>query len=151
MDSRYKILQGDSVEVLKTLEAGSVDCIVTSPPYFGLRKYGSGDKEIGQEETPVEFVDKLVAVFREAHRVLKDTGTLFVNLGDTYNGDKKGNTEVVKNPKLASTSDGLCKKKWGGGAKEITYRRSVAFRNRNVGRRVGSSQRHHLGEAERNA
>lgn len=78
-----RFLQGDTRDILPTLESGSVNCIVTSPPYFGLRDYGMGG-QIGLEPTPAEFVAELVAVFREARRVLKDDGTLWLNLGDSY-------------------------------------------------------------------
>lgn len=74
---------GDCREVLKGLSSESVNCIVTSPPYFGLRDYGVAD-QIGLEASPDAFVAELVAVFREARRVLRDDGTLWLNLGDTY-------------------------------------------------------------------
>lgn len=80
------VIQGDCLEVLKTLDDGIADCCVTSPPYYALRDYGTGDKQIGLEATPEEFVDKLVEVFREVKRVLKDDGTLWLNLGDSYWG-----------------------------------------------------------------
>jgi DNA modification methylase len=86
------IICGDSVEVLKTLEPDSVQCVVTSPPYYGLRDYGV-DGQIGLEETPEDYVDKLVQVFREVRRVLADDGTLWLNLGDSIysgNGQPKG-------------------------------------------------------------
>jgi len=79
------ILQGDCLETLKQIPDKSVNCCVTSPPYFGLRDYGH-DGQIGLEETPEQFVQKLVEVFREVRRVLKDDGTLWLNLGDSYNG-----------------------------------------------------------------
>lgn len=78
-----RILQGDCLETLKTLDAGIVQICVTSPPYYGLRDYGM-DAQIGLEETPDAYVDKLVRVFREVKRVLKDDGTLWLNLGDSY-------------------------------------------------------------------
>lgn len=132
-----KLLQGDCLEVLKTLPDKSVDMCVTSPPYYGLRDYGTGewvggdpncphrrlskqsektitghaqdelkgnvgdaiyktvcplcgavrvDRQIGLEETPEEYIDKLVLVFREVKRVLKDEGTLWLNIGDSYWG-----------------------------------------------------------------
>jgi len=68
---------------MKLLEENSVDCCVTSPPYFGLRDYGYDD-QIGKEETPEIFIKKLVTVFREVKRVLKQDGTLWVNIGDSY-------------------------------------------------------------------
>lgn len=132
-----RIIQGSCLDVLKTLEPNSVDCCITSPPYYGLRDYGTGkwvggdpdcphrrlskfsektitghrqeelvgnvgdaiyktacplcgavrvDEQIGLEETPEEYIDKLVSVFREVKRVLKDDGTLWLNIGDSYWG-----------------------------------------------------------------
>jgi len=92
MPERNRVYNVDALTLLKATASGSVDCVVTSPPYFGLRDYGV-DGQIGLEPTPREFVDALVAVFREARRVLKDTGTCWINLGDSYNSSPKG-----KNP-----------------------------------------------------
>lgn len=80
-----QILIGDCREVLKTLPDQSAHCVVTSPPYFGLRDYGV-DGQIGLEPTPSEFVEALVGVLREARRALRDEGTLWLNLGDSYAG-----------------------------------------------------------------
>lgn len=77
---------GDSREVLKGLASESVHCIVSSPPYYGLRDYGVED-QIGLEETPEAYVAELVSLFREARRVLRDDGTLWLNIGDTYNNN----------------------------------------------------------------
>ena len=77
------ILNGDVRDVLLTLPAESVQCCVTSPPYFGLRDYGVGG-QIGLEASPDDYVAELVAVFREVRRVLRDDGVLFLNLGDSY-------------------------------------------------------------------
>ncbi len=85
----YQLLQGDNREALKALPDQSVHCIVTSPPYFGLRDYGV-DGQIGLEETPAAYVAELVTVFRECWRVLRDDGTLWCNLGDSYAGSGKG-------------------------------------------------------------
>lgn len=85
----YEIRQGDCLDVLPTLPAGSVQCVVTSPPYFGLRDYGH-DGQIGLESSPAEYVAKMVAVFREVWRVLADDGVVWLNLGDSYNGSNKG-------------------------------------------------------------
>jgi DNA modification methylase len=81
----YEIKQGDSLEVLKTLPAESVNMCVTSPPYYGLRDYGV-EGQIGLEQSPEEYIAKLVNVFREVKRVLRDDGTLWVNIGDSYAG-----------------------------------------------------------------
>lgn len=79
-----KLLQGDALEVLRTLSNESVDCCITSPPYqWGLRNYNV-DGQLGLEKTPEEYVAKMVEVFREVRRVLKDEGTLFLNIGDSY-------------------------------------------------------------------
>jgi predicted methyltransferase len=77
------LLQGDCRELLKTLPDASVNCCVTSPPYWGLRDYGHAG-QIGLEKTPGEFVENMVAVFREVRRVLRPDGVLFLNLGDSY-------------------------------------------------------------------
>jgi DNA modification methylase len=76
-------IQGDCRTELAKLADASVNCCVTSPPYFGLRDYGVAD-QIGLEATPVAFVAELVAVFREVRRVLRDDGTCWLNLGDSY-------------------------------------------------------------------
>jgi len=77
------ILCGDSLAMLKTLPDASVRCCITSPPYWGLRDYGH-EGQIGLERTPDEYVARIVEVFREVRRVLKDDGTLWLNLGDSY-------------------------------------------------------------------
>lgn len=80
-----KVYNMDCVEGLKTLPDNSVDCCVTSPPYYALRDYGV-DGQIGLEETPQAYIDKLVEVFTEVYRVLKPEGTLWLNIGDSYWG-----------------------------------------------------------------
>jgi DNA modification methylase len=83
------ILIGDSRDRLKELPDASVHCCVTSPPYFGLRDYGV-DGQMGMEATPDEFVAGMVGLFREVRRVLRDDGTLWLNLGDSYAGSRCG-------------------------------------------------------------
>lgn len=90
------IHQGDCREILPTFAADGIDCIVTSPPYFGLRDYGA-EGQIGLEENLQDYIDTLVTVFRECHRVLKPTGTLWVNLGDSYTRSDKGIGSAPKN------------------------------------------------------
>lgn len=85
-----RILQGDVREMLATLEPESVQCVVTSPPYFRLRNYGV-DGQIGMESTPAEFVATLVEVFEGVRRVLRPDGVVFCNLGDSYGGSAKSN------------------------------------------------------------
>ena len=82
-----RILSGDCRVVLPTMPTGSVQCCVTSPPYYGHRDYGVAE-QVGQEKTPDAYVAELIAVFREVRRVLADDGTLWLNLGDSY-GDKQ--------------------------------------------------------------
>lgn len=84
-----EIITGDALTVLQQLESNSINCCVTSPPYYGLRDYGAAG-QIGLEETPQEYIDRLVAVFREVRRVLRDDGTLWLNIGDSYAGSGKG-------------------------------------------------------------
>jgi DNA modification methylase len=90
----WKIMQGDVKDKLAEIPDGTVQCVVTSPPYFGLRSYlpdTHKDKqlEIGLESTPELYVQNMVEVFREVHRVLRDDGTLWLNLGDSYAGSGK--------------------------------------------------------------
>lgn len=82
-DKSVTLHHGDAEDVMREMPAGSVDCIVTSPPYYGLRDYGV-DGQIGSEGSPADYVDRLAGVFSEAHRVLADDGTLWLNLGDSY-------------------------------------------------------------------
>lgn len=156
----YEIIEGDSLESLKSIPDGSVNCCITSPPYYGLRDYGTGrwiggdpncphrrlskysektitghaqkelagnvgdaiyktvcplcgavrvDKQIGLEETPAEYIDKLVNVFREVKRVLKEDGTLWVNIGDSYANTNSNNRNFIdeggrggNNPNIAT-------------------------------------------------
>lgn len=160
------ILQGNCLETLKNIPDESVDCCITSPPYYGLRDYGTAkwvggdpncshrnaelstrfnrtmtdassiqkgnlgsdvrkyvkvcpdcgavreDNQIGLEEKPEEYIESLVEVFREVKRILKPEGTLWVNIGDSYNGNKTGNTEVNKHKGVVT--DTFKKKKWSG-------------------------------------
>lgn len=85
----HQIIQGDSLATLRAMESDSIDCCVTSPPYWGLRDYGV-EGQIGLEKTPEEYVAKMVAVFAEVRRVLKPEGTCWVNLGDSYNSAASG-------------------------------------------------------------
>jgi len=87
--STHRIIPGDCIESLRTLPDASVHCCVTSPPYWGLRDYGH-DGQIGLEATPEAYVARMVEVFREVRRVLRDDGTLWLNLGDSYNSAASG-------------------------------------------------------------
>ena len=78
-----EIINGDALSVLKNMQSESVNVCVTSPPYYGLRDYGAAG-QIGLEQTPEEYIEKLVEVFREVRRVLRPDGTLWLNIGDSY-------------------------------------------------------------------
>lgn len=81
------IHHGDCLEILRTLPSESVHCCVTSPPYWGLRDYGV-DGQLGLEKSPEEYMARMVDVFREVRRVLRDDGTLWLNVGDSYNANQ---------------------------------------------------------------
>jgi site-specific DNA-methyltransferase (cytosine-N4-specific) len=83
-DDSLTLYLGDAAETLRSLPDAAADCIVTSPPYYGLRDYGGGYGEIGRESTPAEYIARLSEVFHEARRALADDGTLWLNLGDSY-------------------------------------------------------------------
>lgn len=89
MTPSHQMLVGDCIDMMRTLPDQSVQCCVTSPPYFGLRDYGV-DGQIGLEQTPAEFIGRLVEVFREVRRVLRDDGTAWVNMGDSYASKPNG-------------------------------------------------------------
>lgn len=98
-----KVINGDALEQLKILPDKLVNCIVTSPPYWGLRNYGVTG-QIGMEKNPQDYVMKIVEIFREARRVLKDDGTFWLNLGDTcYNqrGENNRKSEVLQTRRKA--------------------------------------------------
>lgn len=99
-----KILCGDAAEQLKTLADGSVNMCVTSPPYYGLRDYGEAG-QIGIEQTPEEYIARLINVFDEVYRVLAPDGTLWVNIGDSYAGSGKGPMTISKNGKNENVFD----------------------------------------------
>lgn len=97
-----RILIGDVREQLRTLEADSIDCVVTSPPYWGLRDYGV-DGQIGLERTLGEHLEVMVDVFREVRRVVKPTGTVWINYGDCYATSLNGRSAA--DTKAAGTDD----------------------------------------------
>lgn len=102
-----EILQGDCRDVLGGLPDGSINCCVTSPPYFGLRDYGV-EGQLGLEPTPDEFVSAMVEVFREVRRVLRDDGTLWLNLGDSYANDgKRGGSTGGKHASALHGNSGI--------------------------------------------
>jgi DNA modification methylase len=112
-DPDFTLYVGDVREVLRELPAESVDCVVTSPPYWGLRDYGM-EGQIGLEESPEAFVAEMVAVFREVRRVLAPHGTLWLNLGDSYAGswgnqgrkEERGTQRPINGEMLTPVLDG---------------------------------------------
>ena len=101
------ILCGDAREKLKELPDKSVQMCVTSPPYFALRSYGGGQLEIGIEQTPTEYIHNLVNVFQEVKRVLKDDGTLWLNIGDTYAANRAYQVHNTKGAKEHTFTGGV--------------------------------------------
>lgn len=95
------IMEGDALHALRLLPSNSIQCVVTSPPYWGLRDYGI-DGQIGLEGTLPQFINHLVAIFNEIKRVLRDDGTLWVNIGDGYTSGNRGYRATdKKNPARA--------------------------------------------------
>jgi DNA modification methylase len=119
------IITGDALKILPTLEPESVQCVVTSPPYWGLRDYGVAG-QLGLEKSPEEYVEKMVAVFREVKRVLLDDGTVWLNLGDSYAGSGKGGQSEEKRseswqpkyPHIGETARMAAKTKGAGEGRE---------------------------------
>lgn len=104
---------GDCLDVLKTLPDNSIDCCVTSPPYYALRDYGI-EGQLGLENTPEEYISKMTEVFMEVYRVLKPEGTLWLNIGDSYFGGGKTSAisdnragDIQKNNKGAISRENL--------------------------------------------
>lgn len=101
------LYKGSALQVLSTIKEESVDCIVTSPPYYGKRDYGI-DGQLGLEEHPQIYINNLIAVFREAKRILKPSGSLWVNIGDTYwsgKGRSHGEDSKQKNRRFGRPQD----------------------------------------------
>ena len=97
------IINRDALLALRELPDESVYCCVTSPPYYALRDYGL-DAQIGQEETPEQYIEKLVCVFRELRRVLRSDGTFWLNIADTYCGT--GSKGIYRDPRNPNGRNG---------------------------------------------
>ncbi len=100
------ILFGDCRETLKEFDGKARMC-VTSPPYYGLRDYGGEEKQIGQEQTPEEYIQTLVEVFRSVRDVLTDDGTLWVNIGDSYYNYRPGKGQAYPKQSVSKTNQDL--------------------------------------------
>ena len=110
-----ELYHGDCLQVLQELPAESVHCVVTSPPYWGLRDYGT-DGQLGLEETPQQHVSKMVEVFSEVRRVLRTDGTLWLNYGDSYANSSAGDGRCGATAQVGNTKSGCQKttRKVGG-------------------------------------
>lgn len=107
-DDQVTLHHGQALDVLRTLPDGSVNCCVTSPPYFGLRDYGV-DGQLGLEKTPAEYVAALVSIMGEVRRVLAKDGTLWLNIGDSYAtqpGGRQGSTSQFGPSKTVAAASG---------------------------------------------
>lgn len=109
----FSLLCGDAIEQLRKLKDSSINTCVTSPPYYGLRDYGV-EHQIGLEETPEEYINRLVEVFREVKRVLRDDGILWVNIGDSY----------ISKPPSHRNSQNMQDKSYGNWETELGYEKS---------------------------
>ena len=107
---QYTVLVGDVREKIKSIQTESIDCIVTSPPYWSKRKYEAGPNEIGQEKTSEEYIDVLTMIFKECYRVLKIKSNFFLNIDDTFGkncraGMKKGSMLLIPEKLLSNLYD----------------------------------------------
>ncbi len=113
--TKHIFYHGDVIDCLRKIPEKSVNTVITSPPYWGLRDYGV-DGQIGLEKTPEEYIAKLVNVFREVRRVLRDDGTLWLNLGDSYASGTKG-SGVASDIQLRNAGSRYAFKKFEHGLK----------------------------------
>ena len=100
------IIQGDAITELKKLPSDSVDCCVTSPPYYRMRDYGA-EGQIGLENSVQEYIEKLLVVFTEVKRVLRCDGTLWINIADCYAGSGKGKGQTTPLAKVQASNKGI--------------------------------------------
>ncbi|WGV20470.1 site-specific DNA-methyltransferase [Pseudomonas putida] len=134
MTQQHRILVGDCIEMMRTLPDQSVHTCITSPPYFGLRDYGV-DGQIGLEASPRAFIESLVAVFREVRRVLRDDGTIWVNIGDSYANDTKwGGSTSGKHVSAMHGNSGIGRRRTHTGLKSkdligIPWRLAIALQD----------------------
>ena len=103
---RDLILFGDCLQTLKEFDEPARMC-VTSPPYYGLRDYGGEDCQIGQEESPEEYIQKLVEVFREVRNNLTEDGTLWLNIGDSYYNYRPGKGQALVKQTVSKSKQDL--------------------------------------------
>lgn len=101
----YELYCGNNIDVLRKMDTNSVDCVVTSPPYFQMRRYTGSNDEIGIEESVDEYISKLVEVFKECARVVKESGAIWINIDDKYAG--KGLMGIPDRLKIRLMDEGL--------------------------------------------
>lgn len=121
------IVIGDALQKLQRIASGYCDCCVTSPPYYGLRDYGIPE-QIGLQEQPEEYIQKLVLVFREVRRVLRDDGTLWLNMGDSYAGSNKERNkdgQPCKGNSISRDSNN----KFGG---TLTAKKNIGYKSKDL-------------------
>jgi DNA modification methylase len=106
MEKSNQIILGDCRETMRSLPEKSIQMCVTSPPYYGLRDYGV-EGQLGLEQTPEEYIQAMVEVFREVHRVLKDDGTLWLNIGDSYYNYRPGKGQALVKQTVSNTKQDL--------------------------------------------
>ena len=129
-----KIIQGDVFDVLPTINAGSVDCVVTSPPYWRLRSYLPAghplkSRELGAEATPAEFVQRMVDVFRLVRNAIADHATCWINIGDTYAGDSRGLNPISPAAEVCSIRRPSCGNIPSGNLCLIPQRLAIALQD----------------------
>ena len=127
-----KIHHGNSLQVLKTFPNESINCVMTSPPYWALRDYGV-EGQLGLEKTFQEYINNICDIFDEVKRVLRKDGTCWINIGDTYSGNKEGKTDNKVSDYLKDTTKNLHKKTNGVSEKSlcnIPARFSIEMQNR---------------------
>jgi len=129
---RNKIYQGEALEILKTFPNDSIDCVITSPPYWNLRDYGV-DNQLGLEKSYKDYINRLCDIFDEVKRVLKPTGTCWVNLGDTYSGSGNGQWDDINSKNKNYINQDQRKDKYGqakAGVTDIKNKSLVQIPNR---------------------
>ena len=119
------LINSDAKEI--PLADGSVNCVVTSPPYYGLRNYNVNG-QIGMEQTPSEYIDSIVKVFREVKRVLRDDGTLWLNLGDSYASVKSRYSQKAQTLNGGKPQDN----EFHGNKPDLYHRRELGLKDKDL-------------------
>ena len=130
------ILFGDCLDTLKQFDE-QPRCCITSPPYYGLRDYGGESNQIGQEDTPEEYIQNLVNVFREVRNLLTEDGTVWLNIGDSYYNYRPGKGQALVKQSVATNKQDLpdkCARRGNklDGLKAVSYTHLTLPTNREV-------------------